>query len=196
MQRRVALPCHSWYLGFMRPPCCIFTKHHHWLVYACPAVHAESYLLHFWSNVLPVLWCRIQLCMSMCMSKVTIQHLKMPSCDGRPTWVTNLAMQDLGDSLAMGALRSEFYTFGDWLMSSCVQNGLPADDMYQLLAASCLMLAAKAGNSNGDLPGPPDIEASIGMPVHCPCPALPASNKWSSGHFMHPPQSWHLQRAC
>ncbi len=105
-------------------------------------------------------------------------------------------MQDPGDSLAMVALRAEFYTFGDWLMSSCVQNSVAADDMYRLLAASCLMLAAKAGNSSGDLPSPADIEASIGMPVlssvlHC----LQVANG-ASGHFMHPPQSWHLQRAC
>ena len=83
-----------------------------------------------------------------------------------------VAVQDPGDSLAMVALRAEFYTFGDWLMSSCMQNGVAADDMYRLLAASCLMLAAKAGNTSGDLPSPADIEASIGMPV---CSQLPAS---------------------
>ncbi len=76
-----------------------------------------------------------------------------------------VAMQDPGDSLAMVALRGDFYTFGDWLMSSCLQNSVAADDMYRLLAASCLMLAAKAGNGSMDLPSPADIEASIGMPV-------------------------------
>ncbi len=76
-----------------------------------------------------------------------------------------MVMQDPGDSLAMVALRGDFYTFGDWLMSSCLQSSVAADDMYRLLAASCLMLAAKAGNSGMDLPSPADIEASIGMPV-------------------------------
>ena len=76
-------------------------------------------------------------------------------------------MQDSGDSLSIASLRPQPYTFGDWLMSSCMQSGLAADDMYRLLAASCLMLAAKAGNSNGDLPSPADIERVIGIPV-CP----------------------------
>ena len=84
-------------------------------------------------------------------------------------------MQDPGDSLAMVALRAESYTFGDWLMSSCVQNSVAADDMYRLLAASCLMLAAKAGNSSLDLPSPADIEASIGMPVCSKAAAFPRS---------------------
>ena len=67
--------------------------------------------------------------------------------------------------MALVALRPDLCTFGDWLMGSCVQNGLPAEDMYRLLAAACLMLAARAGGSGSDLPTPADIEASIGIPV-------------------------------
>ncbi|CAK0783776.1 hypothetical protein CVIRNUC_006976 [Coccomyxa viridis] len=74
-------------------------------------------------------------------------------------------MQDSGDSLSIASLRPQPYTFGDWLMSSCMQSGLAAEDMYRLLAASCLMLAARAGNGSADLPTPADIEHVIGIPA-------------------------------
>ena len=82
-----------------------------------------------------------------------------------PALSASWLLQDSGDSLSIASLRPQPYTFGDWLMSSCMQSGLAAEDMYRLLAASCLMLAARAGNGSADLPTPADIERVIGIPV-------------------------------
>ena len=85
--------------------------------------------------------------------------------DAGPALSVSWLLQDSGDSLSIASLRPQPYTFGDWLMSSCMQSGLAAEDMYRLLAASCLMLAARAGNGSADLPTPSDIERVIGIPV-------------------------------